>query len=235
MSYILDALKKNQLEQEGDFSGISTFRRQPRRLPTWLVVVLIAALLINCLLLTWIFLIQPQLDSSAGNTDAGQPQPATSQGKAPLTAEPSATTNLPASNQAQQRRVESPVVPPPTPQPAPPSPVDTAPPAPVAAAPAPVPAPASRVVNQPPPVTPLRELSETEQTIYNGFNYTSHIFTDEPSECAIVIDGQRLQAGDGFKGLQVVRITEAGVVFAENRRGQKRHVEVSVIEQWDKQ
>ena len=79
----------------------------------------------------------------------------------------------------------------------------------------------------------LRELPTTEQVLYRSFNYSSHIYTDDPSLCAIVIDGQRLKAGDAFKGLKVIAITESGIVFEENRRGQTRQVAVSIIELWD--
>ena len=80
----------------------------------------------------------------------------------------------------------------------------------------------------------LQDLPSIEQSLYNGFTYTTHIYTDDPTLCAIVVDGQRLMAGDSFKGLGVVAITEAGVIFEENRRGQRRQIEVSVLQQWDK-
>lgn len=88
----------------------------------------------------------------------------------------------------------------------------------------------------PPPMelVQLAELPAAEQTLYNGFNYSSHIYTDEPNLCVIVVDGQRLKAGDSFKGLAVIAITESGVIFEENRRGQRRRIEVSVLEQWDR-
>ncbi len=78
----------------------------------------------------------------------------------------------------------------------------------------------------------VNELSQNEQLLYNGLNFTSHIYTDEPSECAIVVDGYRLQAGDGFKGLRVIEITEDGVVFAETRGNVERHVYISILERW---
>jgi len=78
----------------------------------------------------------------------------------------------------------------------------------------------------------LAELPSNEQTLYQELNYSTHIFTNDPSLCAIVIDGQRLVAGDVFKGLKVIAITEAGVVFKENRGSTQREVEVSVLEQW---
>ena len=84
-----------------------------------------------------------------------------------------------------------------------------------------------------PSVVALRELPEGERLLYDGFTYSTHIYTDDPQLCAIVVDGIRLTAGDAFKGLIVDRITEQGVIFEEIRRGQRRLVEVSVMEQWD--
>ncbi len=89
----------------------------------------------------------------------------------------------------------------------------------------PPPAPIARVA--------LADLPAAEQILYNGFTYSTHIFTDDPSLCAVVIDGQRLMAGDAFKGLTVVAITETGVIFEETRAGRVRHVEVSMLEQWE--
>ena len=79
----------------------------------------------------------------------------------------------------------------------------------------------------------LSELPASEQILYNGFNYSTHIYTDDPELCAVVIDGERLTAGDSFKGLKVLAITETGVIFEETRRGQRRRVAVSVLDQWD--
>ena len=78
----------------------------------------------------------------------------------------------------------------------------------------------------------LIDLSVSEQSLYNGFTYSTHIYTDDPTLCAIVVDGQRLMAGDRFQGLVVVAITEAGVIFEQLYNGQRRQVEVSVLEQW---
>jgi len=78
----------------------------------------------------------------------------------------------------------------------------------------------------------LQDLPAREQTLYNGFIYSSHIYTDDPSLCAIVVDGQRLKAGDAFKGLRVTAITEGGVIFEETRQGVSREIEVAVLDLW---
>jgi len=85
----------------------------------------------------------------------------------------------------------------------------------------------------------LSELPISEQDKFNSFNYSSHIYTDDPELCAVVINGQRLSAGDRFEGMEVVAITEEGVVFGSSsvsNQGQREqlHVAVSVLEQWDK-
>jgi polyhydroxyalkanoate synthesis regulator protein len=79
----------------------------------------------------------------------------------------------------------------------------------------------------------LQDLPRAEQSLYNGFTYSTHIYTDDPDLCAIVVDGQRLQVGDAFKGLKVTAITEQGVIFEENRRGVVREVEVNLLAQWE--
>ncbi len=115
-------------------------------------------------------------------------------------------------------------------------------PAPTQVAPAPVDKPTPQPpIERPTPQPPaerirqvsLFDLPASEQVLYRGFNYSSHIYTDDPKLCAIVIDGQRLGVGDAFKGLTVHAITEAGVIFEETRRGQRRRIEVSIVELWD--
>jgi hypothetical protein len=106
------------------------------------------------------------------------------------------------------------------------------------------PKPTQQIAQTPPKKVSVRKvnlsaLPSDEQAQFNKFNYSTHIFTDDPSLCAIVIDGQRLSAGDNFEGLEVVAITEEGVVFGTQRtltNGsiENLHVAVSVIEQWDR-
>jgi hypothetical protein len=220
MSYILDALKKSQSEQAADGVALRVQQTPARKaLNPWLIAVLIVVLLLNAGLLGWLFL-QQQPPLATDN----QPQPA-----------PGAAT-VP-DNQAVDAT---------TPQVAPTIAATTANPPAQSAAPAPamsarVAQAAPRVITQPAPAPvavpvprlALRELPAAEQSLYNGFTYSTHIFTDDPTLCAIVVDGQRLQIGDAFKGLRVAAITEDGVVFEENRRGVVREIAVNLLEQWE--
>ena len=216
MSYILDALKKNQAEQQSQ--GISVGTQSPTTQngwPRWLGIALGFILVANMALLAWVFVL-PELRQGA-----------------PAQGAPAAAKRAPTPQPLAQPTVEVP--PKSEPEPA------SMPVQPRAAQPIPVaPKPAAEITiaakPQPPPprVVALRDLPEGERLLYDGFTYSTHIYTDDPLLCAIVVDGIRLTAGDAFKGLVVDRITEQGVIFEEIRRGQRRLVEVSVMEQWDK-
>ena len=82
--------------------------------------------------------------------------------------------------------------------------------------------------------TKLANLKPAEQQRFKALNFTSHIYTDDPTLCAVVIDGQRLKNGDRFDDMVVYGITELGVVFAQQigRAGSQitRHVEVRPFE-----
>jgi flagellar basal body-associated protein FliL len=215
MSYILDALKKSQAEQAAAGVALRMHQSTPRkRANAWLILVLVLVLAVNAGLVAWIFLLQDAPDeieaaaAQSASTVAAEPAPAAPQ-----------TSSTPGA------------VPEPAPAPAPIA-VDLSPPTPeressgtVAASPASAPARLPRVN--------LQDLPRAEQALYNGFNYSTHIYTDDPSLCAIVVDGQRLQVGDAFKGLTVTAITEQGVIFEENRRGVAREVEVDLLAQWE--
>lgn len=244
MSYILDALKKNQSEQAADGVVLRVQQKPSRRdVSAWLIGGVGAVLALNAVLLLWLFVWRDTPDDT--NVAAVAPAPAAStaaelsksaQTAAPM-AKPAAAVpprqaaatdaagaadapyRAPAQATASSKTTtqQADRTPAQTSTPASPS---TRQPARAAAAP--------RV-----PRVLLSDLSPTEQTLYNGFNYSTHIYTDDPSLCAIVVDGERLEVGDAFKGLKVVAITEIGVVFEENRRGRRREVEVSVLDQWD--
>ena len=72
----------------------------------------------------------------------------------------------------------------------------------------------------------LSELPSADQGRFLALNITSHIYTDDPSLCAVVIDGQRLGNGDRFAGLKVFKITPTGVIF-EEQGDRPRRVEVN--------
>ncbi|MEM7096970.1 MAG: general secretion pathway protein GspB [Pseudomonadota bacterium] len=258
MSYILDALKKNQIEQAPDTPGLridSTPTEQPAQMrwQTLAVVVVGILLFLNLAFFGWQAFTAsstttsasttpsnstststPISTSSAINSPTTSPIPKSDQGlgqqespaEAAAMRQQNAATQQNRSSEVTQTRSESNV--------------DTIPTANI------------RVIAEPdqdiviaPAQTDLRfstpadiervsvtTLPDTEQVVYNSFEFTSHIYTDDPADCAIVVDGFRLGVGDGFKGLKVVEITSDGVVFAETRRGVERHVEISILDRW---
>ncbi len=181
MSYILDALKKNQAEQLGEGVALRTTTRQKSRsTPQWLIWTLVAVLVINAGLLVW---------SQWGSAEQISPQ------LAPVQQIPTQQTSTP---RTPEQNIET--------------------------------TPVVQAILKPKLLT-LAELPSNQQSIYLGLNFTSHLYTDIPSECVIRVDGISLRAGDPFKGLKVVKITELGVVFEERRNGVPRHIEVPVLEQ----
>ena len=80
------------------------------------------------------------------------------------------------------------------------------------------------------PRVPLDALSAEEQARFERLSYTSHIYTDDPTLCAVVIDGTRSQAGDQFEELRIVEITETGLIFEQTAGGAIRHVVVTPFE-----
>lgn len=197
MSYILDALKKNQAEQAGEGMSVNMSSQRKAKTPVW-VYILVAALLLNGALLAY-FILEPSPEEQVQNQTTSEPQPVAK----PVTPEPEP--------KPQPELVEETIT----------EPVATTRPR-----PSPV---------QPTPRPQITEvtydaLTPAEQVAYDSFSYTSHIFTDAKDLRAIVIDGQRVQIGDSFKGLKIYDITETGVIFEENRRGTIRRVQVSPFE-----
>ena len=212
MSYILDALKKSQSEQAAAGVALRLQESRPRkRANAWLIVALVLVLLVNASLVAWIFLLPETPDEA----EAAAPLPPfdTSNHR-------QAAARVPAMPAAPTEVARMPVKPA----------VDSRPPTPAREA---VGSPAAAPAPAPVPRVALQDLPSAEQSLYNGFTYSTHIYTDDPSLCAIVVDGQRLQVGSAFKGLKVAAITEQGVVFEENRRGVVREVEVNLLEQWE--
>ncbi|XOV84354.1 MAG: general secretion pathway protein GspB [bacterium] len=229
MSYILDALKKSQAEQNPDgvrlaANSSGAKKTRPKGLLT-LVIILVAT---NIGLLLWVTLQKPRNNITASGTPAITPQQAAPTSLPALpddTAEPQAInpTITPTGNPAAANGSVSP------------------------ASESAAPSLPSRSITQPGSATtstrPVRqvklaELPLREQARFNSFNYSSHIYTDDPDLCAVVINGQRLSAGDVFEGMEVIAITEDGVIFNSTRtspQGQTEqlHVAVSVIEQWE--
>jgi len=215
MSYILDALKKSEAEKAGEAVGLNPQQSGMKRPSiTWIASGLAVILAVNIILLGYIFLdrLPPSKEISAS---------------------PTTISNVPLEQTADELGRTPPVV---TAGPPPQASVKIQPEI----------APGKRQLRSNDNPTLLQEkpskvieqvklfdLPASEQLLYTGFKYSSHIYTDDPALCNIVIDGQTLGAGDAFKGLTVHAINEEGVVFLESRRGQQRLVAVSIIEVWD--
>lgn len=206
MSYILDALKKAQAEQNPQHPLRVQAGQQRRHIPPW-VFAAAAVLVIGNAYLVYILVTGDDSPAPAA-TRVVQPTPA----------------------------VTSPAAPTP-PAAAQPATVAPSPAAPVATAPVtqqPVETPAAAPLQQSRSVAQVSfgSLSERERTLYLEMNFTSHIYTDNPEDCAVVIDGRRLSPGDSYKGVVVVEVTEMGAVFEESRNGKRRRVEVPVVERF---
>lgn len=95
------------------------------------------------------------------------------------------------------------------------------------AEPTPKPTPKPKAAPKPIRQYTLGELPTATQTQFSNFVFTSHIYTDDPSLCAIVINGQRLHNGDEFSDLVVYQITETGVIFEAITNEEIRRIEVN--------
>ena len=238
MSYILDALKKNQVEQAPQDVQLQLHSRPKNKIPMWLIGSFAALLLGNLiLLLYWTFFdtngshqqsappTQVRQNNSATMPTGDQPASITSE-PIPTTDTTTDTTPNLQSGASTANKAYTETINITSPQPSSES-AQIRPPL------------SSREPNERASATiaierfKLTALPERDQVLYNEFNYTSHIFTDDARERAVVINGQRLQVEDSFKGLKIVEITETGLVFEENRQGKVREVEVSIFEQWN--
>ena len=207
MSYILDALQKSQAEQAGerDLPGPQRYRAQRGWGPIT-TFILCALLALNAGLLGWFL------------WSKDTPQTATT---APDTLAPPAIVAAPAI--ATTPAIVA------TPEPSFESEIQAPPPVATAAVASAI---LAQSADRPLTRVSLADLPAPQQEKYNRFNYTTHIYTDDPALCAIVIDGQRLRAGDTIKGLRVAAITEAGVVFADTVGGVPTEVVVDLQQQW---
>jgi len=246
MSYILDALKKSQAEQNAGETTLSLRPSRQKPLHRRLVLGLTAALIINAGLLSWIFLLPSAAVDDPFSVTSTQPgsgtglqggQPTDAEDRNPiaqrqhsnatyrdvldtsgdikaasdLTIPTGAAANDATTDPKQLRAQRS------TREPNPNSGVTITP---------------SRSLATNAKRWQLRDLPAEQQVRYMNFVFSTHTYTDDPAQCSVVIDGQRLRIGSQFKNLEIGAITETGVVFRESLRGQLREVEVDLLEQW---
>ncbi len=62
-----------------------------------------------------------------------------------------------------------------------------------------------------------------------GFNYSSHIWGNDPETRTIGVDGRRLRTGETHNGWLLEEINENGVVW----RRERERVQVPVLRMWE--
>lgn len=81
----------------------------------------------------------------------------------------------------------------------------------------------------PPPLKTLDRASPAAQEALLGFNYSSHIWGNDPETRTIGVDGRRLRTGETHNGWLLEEINENGVVW----RRERERVQVPVLRMWE--
>ncbi len=206
MSYILDALKKTEAENDPDVRASLAIDRGDRRRQRIVRGFVTTALLINAAVLLWLFAPRDNITEAELTTAPLQAQPLT-----PVpTRLPAAVPQAPAAQQeaaAQQAPAaqEEPAV----------LPTETV------------------QVAQISPATPLRRLALAElpaaaRREFPQLEFSTHVYADDPALRAVVVNGQRLTEGNSLGALYLNEITENGVVFATG----DYLVDIPVLDDW---
>lgn len=236
MSYILDALKKDQAQQtEGVSINVHT-TTPTKRMSPW-VPILGVALILNAGVLGWILWKDTAADDNGSIAQLTTPEssnPVLASSVSEPTIATSANTQQ-ADPQSRPRQVAAEA----RPEPVSPVPIQVAPTRPATSERTVTPertvVPSSSGV----PTAPINHNIETyalsdlpgdQRARFAQLSYTSHIYTRDASLRAIVVNGERLQAGDEILDLTVYEITETGVVFEQVHAGTVRRVAVNPFE-----
>ena len=186
MSYILDALKKTEAENDPDVRASLAIDRGERRRQHIVQGFVTAALLINAAVLLWLFVPRDSITEAQQTTASSQAQPLT-----PVPARlPAAVPQAPAAQQTPAAEQEPGVLPTETVQVSQISPAT----------------PLRRLA--------LAELPAAARREFPQLEFSTHVYADDPALRAIVVNGQRLTEGNSLGALYLNEITENGVVFA---------------------
>jgi general secretion pathway protein B len=214
MSYILDALKKSELERTRNAApSLIATAPVPTRTRARVLITIAAALFANAVIfgVWWLW------PKTVSNTPAAEMTVTTgADAPASIVAETTPTTPAPEAAASLPATVAPPRVP-------------TVQPPPVASIPPPAakakPTPAPRVDK---PI-PFNALSPDEQHAFDGLTFSTHLFADDPSFRAVTVNGRQYKEGDTLaNGLLLSEITEEGVVIES--RGKR--VELSILQDW---
>jgi general secretion pathway protein B len=96
---------------------------------------------------------------------------------------------------------------------------------------APAPKPAAERRPAPVPLTrvALRELPDEARARFPGIAFSTHIYTEDADLRAVVANGRKLKEGDSIRGLEIIEITDSGVLVAFGRY----RVDVPIVTDWD--
>jgi hypothetical protein len=212
MSYILDALKKSELERSRKAapSLIGTAPHLPNA-RTKIAVAVTVALFTNALLIgAWWF--WPRNASLAQDSTA---LAQTTTPESSVTEQPAVVEASPAPAAASQ--TERAATPPPARPASPPRTESLSP------------APAPRVASAKPAAIAFNALSADQQRAFAGLEFSTHVYADEPDFRSVTINGHRFKEGDVLPGGFVLsEITEDGVVVDQSGK----RVELSVLQDW---
>jgi hypothetical protein len=210
MSYILDALKKSEAENDPAAAAnlALTQQRESARNRT-IAALIVVALLANAAVLLWIFRPDPGSWGAPASPPVAvvrpeaEPEAAPAQRSQPATPPPaSPEVSAPREVAAADVRV-----------------IGKAPPEPALAAPK---RPPARIRTQ------LADLPDDPRSRFPGLAFSTHVYAEDAVLRAVVANGTRLQEGDRLSDVTVEEITEDGVIVAfENYL-----VEIPVIESW---
>ncbi len=200
MSFVLEAMKKREARANPD-AAVALARQTAERRRNRLWAGLFAlTMAINAALLLWVFGL-PLLGRdgpAAGEEAEVAPLPAPTQPAQP--AATAAAGPAPAAGTA-AIAVEAPLAKPAPARPRPaPRPIDVA----------------------------LQDLPDDVRARFPGLAFSTHIYAEDADLRAIVANGERLQEGDRVRGLEIVAITETGVVLAFERY----RVSVPILSDW---
>lgn len=210
MSFVLQALKKQEAGTDPD-AAVSLARAalQQRRQRLWAALFAVA-MLANGALLLWMFGVprlagpdeMPGAELPEAALQTRQPAPESDHSERSVEATAPRTAGQPDASSA-------------------------------AAEAGPVSDASPTITVEPPPDTPTRialaDLPPPARARFPGIAFSTHIYSDDPGLRAVVANGHRLEEGDQIRGLEIVEITDTGVVLAF----EGYQVEIPIVVDWN--
>lgn len=189
MSYILQALKKTEAENDPDIRVSLAVDRSVQQRQRIVLGCVVVALLVNAGVLLWLFL--PQLPSLTTQPNVATTPPA--RAIAPVVAERETAQPVPVQTESRSSQL------------------------------------AEISVRALPQSLELAALPASVRSRFPNLDFSTHIYADDPSLRAVVVNGQRVTQGEAVGELQFSEITENGVIV----KFEDYLVNISVLADWD--